>query len=80
MATREMNPTTYDILAGITAMDFSMVKLKLMDGEEGEGWSADQCERVEQEYRRYLWHYVGDILTRRLCRRKLWTPSGISTY
>ena len=39
---------------GITALDFSMVKMKLMDIEEGEGWSADQCERIDLEYRRYL--------------------------
>ena len=54
MATQQMNSTTYDMFWGITAMDFSMVKLKLMDAEEGEGWSADQCERIELEYRRYL--------------------------
>lgn len=42
------------LLEGIEKLDFSMVKLKLMDPEEGEGWAADFCDRVEVEYRRYL--------------------------
>ena len=54
MATQQMNPTMQDMLSGIATIDFSMVKLKLMDTEEGEGWSADQCDGVEREYRRYL--------------------------
>ena len=54
MATKQMTPTIQDLLSGIAAIDFSMVKLKLMDTEEGEGWGADHCDRVEREYRRYL--------------------------
>ena len=54
MATQQANMTRHDMLTGIAAIDFSMVKLKLMDTEEGEGWSADHCDRVEREYRRYL--------------------------
>ncbi len=41
-------------VGSIDSIDFSMIKLKLMDPEEGAGWSAEQCERVEVEYRRYL--------------------------
>ena len=60
MTTQQMTPTMHGALLAIAAIDFSMVKLKLMDTEEGEGWSADQCELVELEYRRYLalsWQY-----------------------
>ena len=54
MAIKQMIPTTKEMLSNIAAIDFSMVKLKLMDTEEGEGWSVDYCDRVEREYRRYL--------------------------
>ena len=54
MATQQMNPIMQDMLSGIAAIDFSMIKLKLMDTDEGEGWSANHCDRVEREYRRYL--------------------------
>ena len=54
MATQQKNPTILGMPRAILAMDFSMVKLKLMDAEEGAGWSANLCDRVELEYRRYL--------------------------
>lgn len=54
MVTQQANPSTHDIPLGISTIDLSMVKLKLMDAEEGEGWTAARCERVELEYRRYL--------------------------
>ena len=37
MATQQMNPTMGDMPWGIVTMDFSKVKLKLMDTEDGEG-------------------------------------------
>ena len=49
-----MDPPLHGIPSGIANMDLMMVKRKLMDTEEGEGWSAEQCERIETEYRRYL--------------------------
>ena len=54
MTIKQMIPFTQEMLSGIAAIDFSMVKLKLMDTEEGESWSVDYCDRVEREYRRYL--------------------------
>ena len=54
MATRQMNPPMHGIPSDIGDIDLSMVTLKLMDSEEGEGWSAEHCERIELEYRRYL--------------------------
>lgn len=35
-------------------LDLSMISQKLMDSEEGEGWTANQCEVVANEYRRFL--------------------------
>ena len=54
MGTKQMSPSTQQMISSIGPIDFSMIKLKLMDTEEGEGWSADYCDRVEREYRRYL--------------------------
>ena len=38
----------------IKNLDFTNVKMKLMDPDEGQGWSRSQCDIVEQEYKRYL--------------------------
>jgi hypothetical protein len=38
----------------ISNIDFTMVKRKLQDKEEGQGWSVDQCTEAEQEYKRFL--------------------------
>ncbi|UPT67638.1 MAG: hypothetical protein M0D57_02920 [Sphingobacteriales bacterium JAD_PAG50586_3] len=39
------------IVAGI---DLEMVKMKLRDPEEGLGWTYDECDEAEVEYKRYL--------------------------
>lgn len=41
-------------LTPIESLDFSMIRMKLMDLEEGRGWTAHHARRVEEEYRRYL--------------------------
>ena len=38
----------------IDSVDLSMVKLKLMDEEEGQGWTAEYADWAECRYRRYL--------------------------
>lgn len=38
----------------ILTLDFSMVKLKIQDKEEGLGWSKELCEFAEIEYKRFL--------------------------
>lgn len=38
----------------IAAIDLEMVKTKLQDADEGLGWSVEQCESAEIEYKRYL--------------------------
>lgn len=41
-------------IALVDSIDLSMVKLKLMDEEEGEGWSRQYADYAEKRYRRYL--------------------------
>ena len=38
----------------VDQIDLSMVKLKLMDEEEGQGWDQAFVDHVEKRYRRYL--------------------------
>lgn len=38
----------------IENLDLKMVKMKLMDAEEGQGWSKEQCDIAEKEYKRFL--------------------------
>ena len=38
----------------IAELDLSLIKMKLQDPEEGEGWTSEQCESAELEYKRYL--------------------------
>jgi hypothetical protein len=38
----------------VAALDLSMVKMKLQDPEEGKGWTAEQCDEAEVEYKRFL--------------------------
>lgn len=38
----------------INAIDFTMVKLKIRDKEEGLGWTAAQCDEAEMEYKRFI--------------------------
>lgn len=42
------------IMQGIEELDLGMIKRKLMDPDEGEGWTAEFCDLVEREYRRFL--------------------------
>ena len=41
---------TKGIDPNIANLDLEMVKMKLMDTEEGLGWTAEQCEIAEVEY------------------------------
>jgi hypothetical protein len=41
-------------LANIDNLKFHLLKLKLKDVEDGEGWSDEQCEKAESFYKRFL--------------------------
>lgn len=45
---------TDSLMAGIEDLDLEMIKLKLMDPDEGEGWSRDYVDQVCEEYRKFL--------------------------
>ena len=38
----------------IAELDLEMVKMKLRDPEEGKGWSIEDCDYAEVEYKRFL--------------------------
>ena len=42
------------VIAGIESLDLEPIKMKLMDAEEGYGWSREHAERIETAYRRFL--------------------------
>ncbi len=42
------------ILPIIAAIDLEMVKMKMSIPDEGEGWSVEQCDDAEIEYKRFL--------------------------
>ena len=46
--------TVEQIVAGIRALDLDPIKLKLMDPEEGQGWSREHADRMEIAYKRFL--------------------------
>lgn len=42
------------VVAAIQALDLDPIKLKLMDAEEGQGWSREYVDRMETAYKRFL--------------------------
>jgi hypothetical protein len=54
VATTELAQAEVLIDSSLEAIKFDMLRLKLMDHDEGAGWSVDLCDQVETEYRRYL--------------------------
>jgi len=54
MQTRITDRPVEQVVAAIQALDLDPIKLKLMDGEEGQGWSREYADRMELAYRRFL--------------------------
>jgi hypothetical protein len=46
--------TIESVMAKMQTIDLGMVKLKLMDADEGPGWSEQHASVMELRYRRYL--------------------------
>lgn len=44
----------HGIHPAIAAIDLEMVKMKMQESDEGAGWSVQQCESGEIEYKRFL--------------------------
>ena len=51
--TQEIRPVG-QVLAAIDALDLGCIKLKLMDRDEGYGWSREFADQMELAYRRFL--------------------------
>lgn len=43
-----------DIRDRLDALDLGCIKVKLMCGKEGPGWSREKADRIEVQYRRFL--------------------------
>src|ERR1700704_1202647 len=54
MKTKLTNRPVEQVIAAIEALDLDPIKLKLMDPEEGQGWSREYVERMEVAYKRFL--------------------------
>src|SRR6267143_1780426 len=54
MKTKLTNRPVERVIAAIEALDLDPIKLKLMDPEEGQGWSREYVDRMELAYRRFL--------------------------
>lgn len=52
--TVKSNKPIEEVVAAIEALDLDPIKFKLMDPEEGEGWSRATADRLEIEYKRFL--------------------------
>ena len=50
----QANKSVEQVVAAIQALDLDPIKLKLMDAEEGQGWSREYVERMETAYKRFL--------------------------
>jgi hypothetical protein len=54
MQTRITDQPVEQVLAAIQALDLDPIKFKLMDPEEGQGWSREYVEKMELAYKRFL--------------------------
>ncbi len=54
MQGRLTNRPVEQVIAAIQALDLDPIKLKLMDPEEGQGWSREYAGRMELAYKRFL--------------------------
>lgn len=54
LATSKKNDKLEKAMSLVNLIDLSMVKMKLMDEEEGQAWSKEYCDYAEQLYKRYL--------------------------
>jgi hypothetical protein len=46
--------TEKPVIDDIKRIDFTMVKLKLRDPHEGQGWTEEECDIAEEEYIKFL--------------------------
>lgn len=51
---RKSSALEHEKIEEIKNLNFSMLKMKLGDTEEGEGWNNLQCDEAEKEYKLFL--------------------------
>jgi hypothetical protein len=54
-ANQEWTMNSYDECKAIVELDLDPIKVKLMHKPSGEGWTLEQANAVEKEYRRFLY-------------------------
>jgi hypothetical protein len=54
MQLSEKRRSVRQTIEAIDALDLGPIKYKLMDPQEGQGWTRERVERMELEYKRYL--------------------------
>jgi len=54
MQTQSAKKAVEHVVAAIQALDLDPIKFKLMDPEEGQGWSREYVDHMAIEYRRFL--------------------------
>ena len=54
MQAKVTNKPVQQVVAAIQALDLDPIKFKLMDREEGHGWSREYAEKTELAYKRFL--------------------------
>ena len=52
--TRLTTKPTHEVIAAIHALDLTSVKVRLMDGQLGEGWNQAYADSIEAAYKTYL--------------------------
>jgi hypothetical protein len=52
--TEAAKATPTEALRRVETIDLSMIRMKLADPDEGKGWTGDQLDLAEREYRRFL--------------------------
>lgn len=54
MFTKLASPLATRTIEPVASLDLDPIKVKLMDHEDGQGWSRTEADRIEIEYRRFL--------------------------
>ncbi|MDP2670679.1 MAG: hypothetical protein Q8O99_07435 [bacterium] len=76
----KLNPTKREliVLDAINALDFTMLKSKMHDPVEGEGWNMEKIEETETLYRKFLFlnglflHHPTIVIVPRMDIDKFW--------
>jgi hypothetical protein len=67
--------TIEEISTAIHSLDLEPIKFKLMDKQEGHGWTREQADRCELEYKRFLIlhaKYPGELIAPSTTVDKFW--------